>query len=60
VLISGTVKSIHQGDIDAETEVVIQVGSIHVIATKKTKPNHHESDFINLGLKPREADIVVV
>ncbi len=60
VLISGTVKSIHQGDIDAETEVVIQVGSIHVIATKKRKPYHHESDFLNLGLKPREADIVVV
>ncbi len=60
VKLTGIVESIHQGDIDAETEVVIRVGSIHVITTKKRKPYHHESDFLNLGLKPREADIVVV
>ena len=28
--------------------------------TKKRKPYHRESDFTNLGLNPRESDIVVV
>lgn len=60
ILLNGTVESIHEGDIDAETEVVIKVGSVHVIVTKKRKPYHHESDFTNLGLNPRTADIVVV
>ena len=60
VQLTGIVEAIHHGDVDAETEVVIRVGSIHVIITKKRKPYHNESDFTNLGLKPREADIVVV
>ena len=31
-----------------------------MIVTRKRKPYHHESDFTNIGLNPREADIVVV
>lgn len=60
VLLSGTVKAINHGDRNAETEVVVAVGSVQVIVTKKRKPYHRESDFTNLGLNPREADIVVV
>ncbi len=60
ISLTGTVTAIRTGDIHAETEVVIKVGSIHVIVTKKRKPYHHESDFTNLGLDPRNADIVVV
>jgi microcystin degradation protein MlrC len=60
IQLTGIVEAIHHGDVDAETEVVLRVGSIHVIITKKRKPYHYESDFTNLGLKPREADIVVV
>ena len=60
LLLNGTVESIHKGDVHAETEVVIKVGSIRVIVTKKRKPYHHEKDFTNLGLDPRKADIVVV
>jgi microcystin degradation protein MlrC len=60
VLLSGTVEAIHQGDIHAETEVVVKVGSVHVIVTKKRKPYHRESDFTRLGLNPRKTDIVVV
>jgi microcystin degradation protein MlrC len=56
----GTVEAIEQGDIHAETEVVVKVGSVHVIVTKKRKPYHYESDFTHLGLNPRESDIVVV
>ncbi len=58
--LTGIVKSIKHGDIHAETEVVVQIGSVHVIVTKKRKPYHKESDFTNLDLDPRNTDIVVV
>ena len=60
LLLEGIVEAIHQGDIYAETEVVVKVGSIKVIVTKKRKPYHREKDFTQLGLSPREADILVV
>lgn len=56
----GEIKSIVHGDEHAETEVVVQVGSVLVIVTKKRKPYHKEVDFTRLGLHPREADILVV
>jgi microcystin degradation protein MlrC len=56
----GTVESIVSGDKDAEVEVVVRVGSLHVIVTKKRKPYHKEIDFTRLGLAPRKTDIVVV
>jgi microcystin degradation protein MlrC len=60
ITLNGTVEAIHKGDVHAETEVVVRVGSIRVIVTKKRKPYHYEKDFTNLGLSPRKADIVVV
>ena len=60
ILLSGVVEAIHQGDIHAETEVVIKTGSLKVIVTKKRKPYHREKDFTQLGLNPRETDILVV
>lgn len=60
VHLSGTVQSIVYGDKDAEVEVVVKVGSVHVIVTQKRKPYHKEIDFTRLGLEPRKADIVVV
>jgi microcystin degradation protein MlrC len=58
--LTGTVKAIEQGDEHAETEVVVQTGSVSVIVTKKRKPYHYEKDFTRLGLNPRKTDIVVV
>ncbi|MDA3823676.1 MAG: M81 family metallopeptidase [Bacteroidales bacterium] len=60
LLLSGTIEAIEHGDKYADTEVVVKVGSVHVIITKKRKPYHKESDFTNLELNPREADILVV
>ena len=60
IKLSGKVEAIEHGDIHAETEVVVKVGSVHVIVTKKRKPYHKEADFTRLGLNPRETDIVVV
>ncbi len=60
IRLSGTVTAIRQGDINAETEVVVKTGSVYVIVTKKRKPYHYEADFTRLGLNPRETDILVV
>jgi microcystin degradation protein MlrC len=57
---TGRVHSIKHGDRDAKVEVVIQVGSVFAILTEFRKPYHHESDFTDLNLKPRSADIVIV
>ncbi|MFW5773535.1 MAG: MlrC C-terminal domain-containing protein, partial [Tangfeifania sp.] len=60
VRLNGTIKAIEHGDPNAETEVVVQVGSVHVIVTKKRNAYHQEKDFTKLGLNPREADILMV
>lgn len=60
IRLTGTVTAIEHGDEHAETEVVVKIGSVHVIVTKKRKPYHLESDFTHLGLNPRKSDIVVV
>jgi microcystin degradation protein MlrC len=60
IKLSGIIKSIEHGDEHAETEVVVKIGSVYVIVTKKRKPYHREFDFTRLGLNPRETDILVV
>ena len=60
LMISGTVESIVKGDRDAEVEVAVKTGSLHIIVTRKRKPYHKEIDFTRLGLKPGESDIVMV
>jgi microcystin degradation protein MlrC len=60
ILLSGKILAIEYGDQYAEIEVVVQVGSVKVIVTKKRKPYHFEADFTHLGLSPRDADILVV
>jgi len=60
IRLSGTVEAIEHGDIHAETEVVVKIGSAYIIVTNKRKPYHKEADFTRLGLNPRKTDIVVV
>ncbi len=60
IQLTGTITAIEHGDKHAETEVVVKVGNISVIVTKKRKPYHKEIDFTRLELNPRETDIVVV
>jgi microcystin degradation protein MlrC len=58
VLLTGEVVSVVE---DAEnSEAVVQVGSVQVIVTEKRKGFHYERDFDRHGLRPREADIVMV
>ncbi|MDX1760457.1 MAG: MlrC C-terminal domain-containing protein, partial [Arenibacter algicola] len=58
--LEGTIEAIKSGDVNAEVEVVVKIGSIQAIVTKKRKPYHYLSDFTNLGLHPKETDIIVV
>lgn len=60
VRIRGTIQAIVHDEGNAQTEVVVQVGKVSVIVTKKRKAYHYEADFTRLGLNPREADILVV
>jgi len=60
ITLTGTITAIHEGDQHAEVEVVVRVGSVSVIVTKKRKPYHKEIDFTQLNLNPRTADIVLV
>lgn len=60
VLLKGKVLSIKEGDQDAKTEVVVQVGSLKIIVTEKRKPYHYVKDFTELGLDPAKTDILVV
>ncbi|KAI0152004.1 Microcystin LR degradation protein MlrC [Hypoxylon sp. NC0597] len=60
ITMTGRVHSIKHGDRHAEIEIVLQVGSVFAILTKLRKPYHHESDFTELNLAPRSADIVIV
>ncbi len=58
--LQGKVTAIKKGDRDAEVEVVVQVGSVSVIVTKKRKPYHHIEDFTSLKLDPTKTAILVV
>ena len=60
IRLRGVVEGFRQGDPAARTEVVVRVGSVRVIVTEQRKPYHRESDFTDLGLDPRTADIVMV
>lgn len=60
VTMTGRVHAIKHGDRDARTEVVVRVGNVYAILTELRKPYHKERDFTELGLRPREADVVVV
>jgi microcystin degradation protein MlrC len=44
----------------SENEAVIKAGSVYVIVTKGRAAYHREIQMTNIGLNPREADIVIV
>ncbi|MGL5957582.1 MAG: M81 family metallopeptidase [Phocaeicola sp.] len=56
LLLKGKILQIVESE---NTQVVVQVGSIKVIVTEKRKPFHYEKNFTDLGINPREEDIIV-
>lgn len=60
VKLSGTVEAIAYGDQQAEVEVVIREGSLHIIVNKKRKSYRAKEDYVRLKLEPLKMDIVMV
>ncbi|WIX82459.1 M81 family metallopeptidase [Amycolatopsis carbonis] len=60
VPVTARVEAIDAEDPVAGTAVVFAVSGLRVIVTARRKPYHLESDFLALGLRPREADVVIV
>ncbi|KIH92466.1 hypothetical protein SPBR_02740 [Sporothrix brasiliensis 5110] len=62
ITLTGEVVAIKHGDKHARTEIVLRPKGtlLFVIITDLRKPYHLERDFTDLGLKPREADVVLV
>lgn len=60
VRLNGTVEAIVSGDVQAEVEVVVRVGSLHIIVSQKRKAYRTKEDYSRLGLAPLKADIVMV
>ncbi|HHV87103.1 MAG TPA: M81 family metallopeptidase [Petrimonas sp.] len=60
IRLKGRITAIKEGDVDAGTEVVVKSGNIYTIVTEKRSAYHSEKKFTDLGLKPGEADILVV
>lgn len=58
--VTATVFAVRRDDPVAGTVAVLAVGGLRVIVTAHRKPYHLERDFTELGLSPRDADVVVV
>lgn len=56
--LTGVVESVFQNE--GNNQVVIRTGSLRVVVAEKRTPFHYERNFLNVGLNPREADIVMV
>ena len=60
VRIKGEITAIKHSQNTDQIEVVVKVGNVSVIVTKNRTGFHYESMFTNLGLNPRETDILIV
>ena len=58
VEIKGVVESVRVSE--NNKEAVIKMGSMHIIITEKRRPYHYKNDFINLGIDPLDAHIIMI
>ncbi|MEA4918075.1 M81 family metallopeptidase [Proteiniphilum sp.] len=58
IRLKGEVTAIKEND--TNSEIVVKSGNIYTIVTEKRNAYHYEKNFTDLGLNPREADILVV
>jgi len=58
IRLKGVITAIREDS--TNSEVVVKSGTIYTIVTEKRNAYHYEKQFTDLGLKPREADILVV
>ena len=57
IKIEGEITAIKESD--NNTEVVVKSGNIYTIVTEKRNAYHYERNYTDLGLNPREIDILV-
>lgn len=60
VRIKGEITAIEHNENTGQIEVVVKVGNVSVIVTKRRTAYHYERSFTRLGLNPRETDIFIV
>lgn len=60
VSFAAEVRAVHHGDPVAGPTVVLRRGGVDVIVTTRRKPFHLRADFLELGIEPLDADVVVV
>ncbi len=58
--LEGTLLAYKEGDSNAKIEIVIRVGNLDIIVTKKRKPYHYIKDFSDLDIDIASTDIVIV
>ncbi|MDR2815397.1 MAG: M81 family metallopeptidase, partial [Proteiniphilum sp.] len=58
IRLKGEVTAINEDD--GNSKVVVKSGNIYTIVTEKRTAYHYEKNFTDLGLNPRETDILVV
>lgn len=58
IRIKGEITAIKESN--SNTEVVVKTGNIYTIVTEKRNAYHYVSNFTDLGLIPKETDILVV
>lgn len=58
IRLKGEVTAIDEND--TNSKAVVKSGNIYTIVTEKRTAYHYEKNFTDLGLNPREADILVV
>lgn len=56
LLLKGKILTIAESE---NTQVVVQVGSIKVVVAERRKPFHFEKNFTDVGINPREEDIIM-
>ena len=60
IQLNGVITAIKEDESSGNTEVVVKSGNIYTIVTESRKAYHFVKSFTDLGLNPKEADILVV
>lgn len=60
LIVTGTVKFLHETKDPLDRQAVVQMGGVQAIITARRRPFHYMEDFRKLGIEPLDHKIVVV
>ncbi len=60
ITVAGQVRFLKASEDLTERIAVLQVDALSIIISHKRRPFHHEADFLELGLDPKEAKMTIV